>query len=464
MAHGDRVGWTRRQRLGQFRRGGAMTRVVIVGFIVFGLSFVVHAQQPEMPDRSETIATYIDDVSGMTLDEAIVRALDREPSLRASRAQVDVTRGLREQAALRPNPAVSFSQQQEPSGSDNQTRLDLQWPLDLFRKSGRVGVADREIEVAQHAAANRERTLAADVRLKYGEVMAAVRALSVTEQLLAASSRQRTLITSRVEQGAAPPLDRDMLRVDVQRLEADRLLQAGSADRQLVELKRLLGMPADAPLRLRESLEELVRRDLPTSSTGDEPTAVATRPDVLEAEARVRVGAAQVDRAHREGRPDVSLFGMYMRMDAGFPQQGVSPTGGFEPIRSVFHYVSAGAMVTLPLQNRNQGAIAAAEADRVVANAQLEATRLNAQSEIAAARSRDQRARQALETYSGDAIQLARQNLDVIRQTYELGRGTLLDVLNEQRRYLDVERAYTDVLREAFEARQALTAALGEVR
>lgn len=223
-------------------------------------------------------------------------------------------------------------------------------------------------------------------------------------------------------------------------------------------------MPADAPLRLREPLEELVRRDQSPASARDASEAAATRPDVLEAEARVRAGAAQVDRAQRDGRPDLSVFGMYMRMNAGFPQQGLSPTGGLEPIRSVFHYVSAGAMVTLPLQNRNQGAVAAAESHRMVANAQLEATRLNAQSEIAAARSRDQRARQALEAYSGDAVRLAGQNLGVIRQTYELGRGTLLDVLNEQRRYLDVERTYTDVLREAFEARQALRAALGEVR
>ena len=441
-----------------------MTRVVLIGFIVLGLSFVAHAQQPDRPEPSATIGAYIDDVSGMTLDEAIARALGQEPSLRASRAQIEVTRGLRQQATLRPNPAVSFFQQQEPSGSDNQTRIELQWPLDLFRKSGRVGVADREIEVAQHAAANRERTLAADVRLKYGGLMAAVRALSITEQLLAATSRQRALITSRVEQGVAPPLDRDMLRVEVQRLEAERSLQAGVADRQLFELKRLLGMPADAPMRLRESLEELVRHDPPAASAGDEARTLATRADVLEAEARVRVGAAQVDRAQREGRPDVSVFGMYMRMNAGFPQQGVSPTGSLEPIRSVFHYISAGAMVTLPLQNRNQGAVAAAEADRVAANAQLEATRLNAQSEIAAARSRDRRARQALEAYSGDAVRLASQNLDVIRQTYELGRETLLDVLNEQRRYLEVERGYTDVLREAFEARQALKAALGEVR
>ena len=434
-----------------------MRRVATISLLMLTLSIPGHAQQ-----AADAAPAYIDPANGLTVEDAIARALAQEPSLRASRAQIDATRSRRQQAGLRPNPAVSFSQQEQPSGSDNQTRVELQWPLDLFRKTGRVEVAGREVDVARHAAADRERTLAAGVRMKYGDVVAAVRTLEVTEQLLAATSRQRTLIASRVEQGAAPPLDRDMLRVEGRRLEADRLIQIGAVDRELIELKRLLGMPPDASVMLRDSLEALVRRDPPPIPAGAE--GGAKRPDVDEAEARVRVGDAEIDRARREGRLDVSVFAAYMRMDTGFPQLGLSPAGAFEPVRSVFHYVSVGAMVTLPFENRNQGAVAAAEAERAGAAAHLEAARLAAQSEIAAARSRDRHARQALEAYTGDTIALARQNLDVVRQTYELGRGTLLDVLNEQRRYLDVERAYTDVLREAYAARQVLRASLGEVR
>ena len=121
-----------------------------------------------------------------------------------------------------------------------------------------VAVADRELDAAHQATSNQERVLSASVRLKYGEVLTAIRTLSVTEQLVSATRRQRALVTSRVEQGAAPPLDRDMLRVEEQKLEADRRLQAGVVERRLVELKRLLGMPADATLSLRESLEVLV--------------------------------------------------------------------------------------------------------------------------------------------------------------------------------------------------------------
>jgi outer membrane protein, heavy metal efflux system len=439
------------------------TRVAIVVMIMNALALTVVADAQTQTTLTAA-ASYVDPVAGLTLNDAIGRALEHEPGLRASRAQIDMTRGLREQAALRPNPSLSFFQQQEPGGADNQTRVEVQWPLDLFRKTGRVQVADREVEVAQHATADRERMLAVEVRLAYGQVATAVRTLTVTEQLLAATNRQLTLIASRVEQGATPPLDRDMLRVEVQRLEAERSLQVGVVERRFVELKRLLGIGADASLTLRTALEDLVREEVAPRALADQSGAPTTRADVLEAEARVRVAEAQIDRAQREGRPDMSLFGMYMRMDAGFPQQGFSPSGALEPIRSVFHYVSVGATVTLPVLSRNQGAIAAAEAERTGASAKVEAARLSAQSEIAAARSRDEHARRALDAYSADAITLARQNLVTVRQTYELGRGTLLDLLNEQRRYLDVERAYTDVLREAYEARETLKTAMGEVR
>ena len=440
------------------------TRLSLVAIGIVIVSAGLHAQEPQRTTQEMTTA-YIDPVNGLTLEEAVSRALEREPGLRASHAQLEVARGLQLQAGLRPNPSLSFSQQEEPSGTDNQTRVEIQWPLDLFRKSGRVAVADREVEAAQQATADRVRLLAASVRMKYGEVVTAVRTLSITEELLGATTRQRNLVAARVEQGATPPLDRDMLRVEVQRLEAERLVQGGNIARRLVELKRLLGLPPDAALSLRESLEQLVRREqLPGVSAAADVEASASRPDVRQAEAQIAVADAEIDRTRREGQLDVSLFGMYMRSDAGFPQRGFGSTGELERVRGVFHYWSAGAMVTLPILNRNQGAVAAAQAQRTAAAAHVDAVRLTAQSEIATARTRDVNARRALDAYTAEAIGLARQNLDVVRQTYELGRSTLLDVLNEQRRYLDLERAYTDVLREAFDARQTVKEALGETR
>jgi cobalt-zinc-cadmium efflux system outer membrane protein len=300
--------------------------------------------------------------------------------------------------------------------------------------------------------------------MRYGEVLAAVRDLNILDELVATARRQHELLRSSVQEGATPPLERNLLDVEVRRLEAERLLQAGRTDAALFELKRVLGMAADAALTVRETLETIVQRESIPAQVGDTAAVIDRRADVREAAARVELADAKIGQVQAEGRLDVSLFANYMRMDAGFPQRGFGVDGNLERVRSVFHYVSAGAMVSLPVLNRNQGEIAAARAERAGAAAAYEAARLTADMELAAARARDERARQAVSAYISGAQTLAHQNLTVVSQSYELGRVTVFDVLTEQRRYLDVARAYTETLKAAYEARTALDRALGGVR
>jgi cobalt-zinc-cadmium efflux system outer membrane protein len=407
---------------------------------------------------------FIDARTGLSLDQAIARALEREPALRAERTAIDAARAMREQAGLRRNPSVSMEWRAEPAGTDEQTMVNVEWPLDLFRRGARTAVADREIAATELSVADRERLLTAEVRTRYGEVLAGVRELEVLEELLATLGRQHELIRVRVDEGASPPLERDLLDVELRRIEAERLLQMGRIEAASVELKRLLGMPPTESLRLRDTLEAIVIRQMAASSdrAGADPTD--QRADVREAQARIGVAEAKIDRTEREGRFDVKVVGGYTRMDAGFPQFGFSATGQPERVRGLFHYLSVGAMVSVPLFNRNQGETAAAHAERSVAVANLEAARLSAQAEVAAARSRDERAHQAVKLYGSGARTLARQNLSVVEQSYELGRSTVFDVVNEQKRLLEIERAYTDTLRTAYEARTSLDRALGAVK
>jgi cobalt-zinc-cadmium efflux system outer membrane protein len=441
------------------------TRRHIVWSMLGALLMSPVMQAQERIATGQPAPQYMDEQNGVSLEAAISRALEREPSLRAVRADVAVARGVRQQAGLRPNPTLSFERREEPAGADNQTAVSVEWPLDLFRQRGRVQTAERELEATQFAVMDRERLLAADVRMQYGAAVAAIRDLSVADDLLAAVRLQFELLRARVQEGATPPLERDLLDVELRRLESDRLLAAGRADVAVVQLKRLLGLSPEDPLVLRDSLERLAGSPQPSAGVAPaESTSLAQRPDVLEAESRVRVAEARAEQARREGRVDVSLFGAYMRMDAGFPQRGFGPGSQLERVRGLFHYVAAGAMVTVPLLNRNQGQIAAALAEQTGAEARRDAVELAVRADVAAATARDTQAQRAVVLYTGSARGLARRNLDVVAQTFQLGRATIFDILAEQRRYLEVEQAYTNALREAWEARVALRRALGEVR
>lgn len=406
---------------------------------------------------------YLDERAGLSLDQAIARALEQEPGLRAARREVDVAGGQRQQADLRRNPTLTFERRVEPGGTDRLTAVGVEWPLDLYRREGRVETAEQELVATRFEVADRERMLAGDVRRQYGAAAAAARDVSVTDELVTAVERQLDLARARASEGAIPPLERDVLEVDVRRLQAERARAAGRADVAMLQLKQLLGMSPDESLTLGESLETLVRRTGPAGPDSS-PASGQARADVRQAEARVTLANARVEQAEREGRLDISLVGTYMRMDAGFPQSGLGPSGVPERVRGQFNYVSAGAMIGLPLFNRNQGDVARRQAERLGAEDRLEAASLGARSEAAAARARDLRAQEAVALYSGGTQTLARQNLDVVRQTFGLGRGTVFDVLAEQRRYLDFEQAYTAALAEAWDARASLKRALGDTK
>jgi len=433
-------------------------KITALGLGVLMLAAVAAAQQSPAIERKTAADQYLDRENGLSLSDAIAGALEREPTLRAARTEIEVARGLRAQAGLRPNPMVSFERREQPAGEDNQTMVGIEWPLDLFRRGARLAVAERETEAVEHLVADRVRMLVADVRLKYGEAAAAIRALAVADNLAISAERDLVLRRARVEEGASPPLERDMLDVEFRRLESDRLLAQGAVEAAIVELKRMVGSPPELSVRLRDTIDTLVSR----TDVAASPSMSAQRPDVREAEVRVRVADAGVERARSEGRFDMSLFGSYMRMASGFPQLGFNREGGLEPVQGVFRYLAGGATITLPIRNRNQGEIAAARAERAGAAARLDAVQLAADAEVSSAVAQDARARQALQTIEG-AVQLSRQNLDVIRQTYELGRATISDVLAEQRRYLDLETAYTAILRATYEPRVLLLRARGEL-
>src|SRR3989441_9156757 len=122
-------------------------------------------------------------VGEVTVDELVARALADNPDLKAARLEVEASAGRLQQAGLRPNPMLELGGQKALS-SDNNLTVGVSLPLDLNgRKEGRVGVAEREIEMRHRQVAERERQVRAEARMKAGELLAGPRDLQVTDDL-----------------------------------------------------------------------------------------------------------------------------------------------------------------------------------------------------------------------------------------------------------------------------------------
>src|SRR5256884_602303 len=413
-------------------RAGHAVLVVVTGVVVVGARLVL--AQP---------ATEI------TVDELVTRALADNPDRKAVRADVDAAVGRVRQAGLRPNPMLDLGGQKALS-PDNNLTVGLSLPLDLNgRKEGRVAVAERELDMKRAQVAEVERRLRADVRAKAGELLAARRNLAVTDDLLTVNRDALGLVRSRVGQGASRSVDEGRQLVEVNRLEASRQMLASRVEITTLQLRALAGMAPDAPLILRG---ELRPGPLPTDRVEAARRALAGRPDLAVSRADVAAARARIQKEQAEGRWDATVNVGYQRQDFGFGLNGLTASGAARPIQDVFHYFGGGVSIVLPVRTRNEGNVAAATAEARAAERRQEFMTLMIRQEVDAAFTQYEATQRALGVFEHGVRDVAARNLDVVRQAYGLGRGTLLDVIAEQRRYIEIENGYTDVLKQTYDA------------
>jgi len=392
----------------------------------------------------------VDPVHGRTVEELVAIALQRNGDILAAQQQVEAARGGLTQARLRANPSAELSGSKEVGGPQNTLVLGGSLPLELYhRRERRMEVAAGGIRTADFERMERERQIRGEVEAKFGEVLAALRNVQVIEDLLKLNQDALGLTQARADQGAVPPLDANLLRVEVNRIDSRRVDFEATLGVSVLELESLIGMKAEEQLQLRGALEP---RPLELTQDVAVQSALAARPDLLAARAAEEVASAKLKQAQTEGKADATISANYQRMDSSFDLNGLNVAGQLRPIQGVFHSIGAGVSITLPVRNRNEGAIQTAMAQMEEARRRREYMELIVTREVLAAFLVQAKAKESLDIYSRGVRDQASQNLEVIRKTYELGRTQLLDVIAEQRRFIEVETGYTEALNRSYQA------------
>jgi outer membrane protein, heavy metal efflux system len=414
-------------------------------------------QPPDIQSRSSS--DFLDPRQGVTEDDLVTRALASNPTLAAQRQQIEMAKGDVTQAHLRKNPSLMLGGLQEVRGDDHTINVSGSLPLELYgRRARRTEVAQNKEDATQQSVADQERLLTGEVRTRFGEALASIRNLKFIEQLLQVNRDFLKLMDDRVREGATPSLDADETRVEVNRIETMRIEDQAKAEIALLALKQTVGIDLGEPIRLKGVLELM-----PLSYDQKQLLQLAMdhRPDLDFQRANESVASAELRSDKAMGKPDASIFGGYERPNMGFSEQAFDAAGNLTPIRQAFNHVVFGLNIDLPVFNRNQGAVVADTAAIQAARSQVAAVNLNLRHEVAQNLVRFNGAQARVALYRNGVRDQANHNLDVVRQTYSYGRTTLLDVIAEQRRYIDIETRYTDILLDAYAARVALEQAIG---
>jgi cobalt-zinc-cadmium efflux system outer membrane protein len=397
-------------------------------------------------------ARYVDAISGMTADEAVAYALEHNGELSAVRKEVEAARGLVKQAGLRANPKVDLSVSQNVIGADRNITANGMLPLEIGgRRPARVLVAQREAEIRKLALADRERLLAADVRQKFGEAIAANLKLGFDQEIVATGERRYNLLVARVADGRSAPLDQNIVLVELNRVRSVKEQAEGKVQIAMIELRNLLGMTPEDPLRLKGDFNDLAK---PLPPVNDATTsALANRPDLQLARAAEKLAEARIEDARAQGRADMSLTAGYQLMKNGFAVNGFDDAGQLKPVQGNFHYVTFGVSLDLPVRNKNQGSIEAAMAESEAAKRRREFGELTIRKEVAAAYAQYNSAARAAEIYRVGVIDQSSKNVDVVKQVYEYGAKSLIDYIGEQRQFIDLENNYIDSLLDTYKGR-----------
>ncbi len=440
--------------------------VAVLLTLFFAMSVKVPAQinassaptpnAPPAPSRNTTqnptLSRYLDQANGLTASDAATYALAHNGELEAARKELDAARAMVKQARLRANPKLDVDAARQINGKDNSVMANAMLPLELGgRRSSRVAVAEREVEVREREVANRERTLAAEVRVKFGEGMAQAVKLSFTDELVEANQQSFDLVAARVMEGAAPPLEQNMALVELNRLRSIRESAEGRLEVLMFELRNLIGLKPEEPLRLRGNFTNLIDQLPPLVDATER--ALHERPDLQAFHAAENLAAARIEQARAEGRLDASISAGYERMNSSFPVFGINDKGQLQPVQDVFHFFKFGVSLDLPVRNKNQGAIEAAVSESEAVKQRREFAELTVRREVAAAYAQYDRAVRAMEIFRLGVRDPAKANLDVVRQTYELGSKTLIDYIGEQRRFIELENDFIDAELAVYNAR-----------
>lgn len=389
-------------------------------------------------------AVYIDAVGGVSSIDLVRRALTANRELAAAQLSIEQARGRLVQARLFPNPALDFERARGTGEStDTDTAIGVAVPIELGgKRSTRVAVAQAELRAAEAEFRDRQRRLIADVLSAYIDALAALRELDVTAKLNELDVETGRYVQTRVTEGDASPLEMKLLRVEIERLRARRILLRGQVDASLFRLRQLTGMPMTEPLRFREEFASKVSADVPASASEAVDIALRQRPDLEVATLNEAAAEANLRSVRAQTFPDITAFTKYERERSTIEQ---SPVGFIDdPDR----HIGFGVSISLPFFNRNQGLRAEARAAIEQARREREFTESVVRTEVESAYRRFGAAQDALATYQTGVIDLSTENIGVMQAAYKLGEFRITDLIVERRRFVDSQREFTEMIAE----------------
>lgn len=391
------------------------------------------AQAPSSNEPAGTAAprpaqSALTPADALRLSDLEQQALQNNPALSQARARVQAARGEWEQAGLYPNPVTGYAA--EEMGDDGTAGKQGGFIGQEFVTGGKLrlnrAVVSQEIaRLQQELAAQRYRVLT-DVRARFYETLIAQRAVELTRRLMETAEEGVRAAEALLQAQEGSRVD--LLQARVEANNARILYQNAERRRQGAwrRLATVVGTP-DMP-------ERPLAGDVETSESTHEWNEALSRllaesPELAAASAAVQSARWALERARVEWLPNIDV-----RASIQYNNVNGDDLAG----------VDVGLPV--PLFNRNQGNVRAAEARLLAAQRNMQRVRLSLQDRLAEVFQQYDSARQQVETFRNAILPDAEETLELVRVGYQQGEFGYLSLLTAQRTYFQSNLDYLQAL------------------
>lgn len=338
----------------------------------------------------------------LTLNEAVIRAVDANRAVLAARSARAIDLAARQAAGQRPNPELSVEAERETP----HWAFGSSVPLEVAAKrQRRIDVANATLAVTDAETARITADVRSDVRRAYYQAVAAVRRVDIAQELEIIATRARDAAQDRFQTGAAPRLEALQAQLALSEAQNESARARGEIAAARAELNALLAFPAEAAPALSDPLEG-----------GPLPSAQEATAQAIGANAELQVLQKQID----EARARVALAQALRRPD---PSLTGSVTYDAQPEFTVGW--RAGFAIALPILTTGRADVAVAEATLTRAIADREARVQQVGGAVAAAVARAASAQQAVQRYRTEILPASLQVEQMAQESYQSGQTGL---------------------------------------
>jgi outer membrane protein, heavy metal efflux system len=377
----------------------------------------------------------------LALPQIVELSLHNIGDLASFREEKGIRDAGKTRAGLLPNPTLELEGSSGAlTGSSAENSLSIGVSQEFLlsgKRAKRLALAERELEMYRWQLADRERLLRAEVQTAFYEVILAGKRVALIDRSIELNRQLYDVTKERLAAGDIPELEMNLAKVELARSEGAKIEAETALHNNRNKLWSLIGLPPGPYPGLVGALDS---NSAPVNNLADlKQLAITRRPDLKALLAERNRGDSEIVLAQAEGIPNLTA-GIAFTRDATAIE-----VGGVEG-RDTAYGVAVKLSMPIPLFDRNQAGVQEARARRSSSESRLSAAILAVEREVETSRATLLGAEKILSLYRGTIMPQLEENLQLTREAYRLGEIGILAVIQEQKKFFEVNDGFLTAL------------------